>query len=66
MKKLPITVFLIVATLVGTSPVAGQNVDISVGAPFPEMLLPSMEDGKPLSIADFRGEKVMLHVFASW
>ena len=26
----------------------------------------SLPDGQPVSIADFRGEKVVLHVFASW
>lgn len=39
---------------------------IEVGQPFPEIVLPSLEDGAPMSIADFRGRKVLLHVFASW
>jgi hypothetical protein len=37
-----------------------------VGAPFPSIALPALEDGRPRSIADFRGKKVILHVFASW
>ncbi len=37
-----------------------------VGEPFPDMLLPSLADGQPRSLADFRGRKVVLHVFASW
>lgn len=37
-----------------------------VGTPFPTISLPSLEDGRPASIADFRGRKVILHVFASW
>ena len=37
-----------------------------VGTPFPTISLPSLEDGRPMSIADFRGQKVILHVFASW
>lgn len=37
-----------------------------VGEPFPDLALPSAADGRPLSIADFAGEKVVLHVFASW
>lgn len=36
------------------------------GTPFPTLSLPSLEDGRPASIADFRGRKVILHVFASW
>ena len=37
-----------------------------VGTPFPTVSLPSLEDGRPASIADFRGQKVILHIFASW
>ena len=39
---------------------------IKQGEPFPALVLPSMEDGSPMSLADFRGRRVMLHVFASW
>ena len=37
-----------------------------VGQPFPALALPALEDGSPRSIADFRGKKLILHVFASW
>jgi hypothetical protein len=37
-----------------------------VGQPFPDLVLPSLEDNAPLSISDFRGQRVILHVFASW
>jgi hypothetical protein len=37
-----------------------------VGQPFPNITLPSLKDGKPASIADFRGHKLILHIFASW
>ncbi|MFQ5778513.1 MAG: TlpA family protein disulfide reductase [Terriglobia bacterium] len=36
------------------------------GQLFPALVLPSAEDGRPLSLADFRGQKLLLHVFASW
>lgn len=39
---------------------------IEVGRPFPALHLPDATDGRPRSIADFRGRKVLLHVFASW
>ena len=39
---------------------------LEAGDPFPELRLPSLDEGEPLSIADFRGRKVALHVFASW
>jgi hypothetical protein len=38
----------------------------AVGTAFPTISLPSLEDGRPMSIADFRGKKVILHIFASW
>lgn len=37
-----------------------------IGEPFPSQVLPSLVDGKPLSLARFRGQKVILHIFASW
>ncbi len=37
-----------------------------VGALFPDIVLPALEDGRPLSLTEFRGEKVILHIFASW
>ncbi len=37
-----------------------------VGQPFPTLAFPGLEDGAPKSIADFRGKRVILHVFASW
>ncbi len=39
---------------------------LQVGEMFPDIAMPSVEDGTPLSIASFRGRKVILHVFASW
>ncbi len=39
---------------------------IEVGKAFPDVRLPSMTDGKLMSIADFRAQKVLLHVVASW
>ncbi len=46
---------------------AGAAADsIKVGEPFPDLPLPDMVDGQPRSIADFRGQKVILHIFASW
>ena len=37
-----------------------------VGQPFPDLTLPALQDGRPASIRDYRGQKVILHVFASW
>ena len=39
---------------------------IELGQPFPNLVLPAVEDGSPRAVADFRGQKLALHVFASW
>lgn len=60
------------ALLVGGPPMtADAQVDppptgFEVGQPFPVLTLPSLEDGQPRSLAEFRGHEVILHVFASW
>lgn len=45
---------------------AFQQMQIEVGKPFPDHLFPGLVDGSPASIAQFRGKKTLLHVFASW
>lgn len=37
-----------------------------IGEPFPTLALPSLDGREPKSISDFRGRKLILHVFASW
>jgi len=37
-----------------------------VGQLFPEMAFPALEAGQRVSLADFRGKKTLLHIFASW
>ena len=39
---------------------------LDVGDRFPEIVLPSLADGEPMSIASFPGRKLVLHVWASW
>jgi hypothetical protein len=39
---------------------------LNVGSPFPELALPAIEGDRALSIGDFRGKKLILHVWASW
>ena len=40
--------------------------DFHPGQQFPEVALPSLKDGQPMSITEFRGKELILHVFASW
>ena len=37
-----------------------------IGAPFPAIAFPALEDGQPYSLADFKGRKTILHIWASW
>jgi len=36
------------------------------GEPFPTLALPSAADGRPMSLAEFRGRKLIVNIFASW
>jgi hypothetical protein len=51
---------------IGCAVAAPSESAFEIGEPFPELVLPSVEDGHPMSIAEFRGKKILLHVFASW
>ncbi len=55
-------VFLLVS-IVGVLNAQGQ---FKVGDPFPNITLPSLADGQPDSIENYRGSKIILHIFASW
>lgn len=60
---------LLLGSLLGAASLAPAQVParpFEVGRPFPDIVLPSAEDGSPMSIADFRGKRLVLHVFASW
>ena len=39
---------------------------LELGEPFPNLTLPAMRDGQAMSISDYRGKRVVLHIFASW
>ncbi len=61
MRKLVITC-LMLSVLVP----AGQAATFEVGRPVPTLALPAADDGRQISVLDFKGKKVVLHVFASW
>ena len=39
---------------------------LSPGERFPDVTLPSVRTGEPVSFSSLTGEKLMLHLFASW
>jgi hypothetical protein len=45
---------------------ARHSVELKVDRPFPNLVLPSLQDGLPTSISKFRGKKLILQIFASW
>ncbi len=61
-----ILMLTIPVTLVGLGQEAQMETGFRVGQVFPDIVLPSLEDGQPTSMSEFRGQKVILHVFASW
>ena len=38
----------------------------NVGEAFPTLALPSAVDGRPVSVTEFRGKKLIINIFASW
>lgn len=68
MRPFPAPVLLLLFAACTQPPPVAQpdDVSIEVGRPFPNLALPSLADGSPASVAQFRGKKTLLHVFASW
>ncbi len=50
----------------GATAPRSYSVEFHEGQIFPTMVFPSLRDGRPGSVADFRGKKLILHIFASW
>jgi len=61
---LAITLFLLLAS--GQVKAQSPFGRIQIGRPFPDDRFPSLTDGNPASLADYRGKRVLLLVFASW
>ena len=59
---------LITGFLLALGPAEGGSpgIELEVGRPFPRLVLPALANGRPMSVADSKGERVVLQVFASW
>ena len=66
--RLPAVRLILTALLtLAATPALGAAVwEPQVGDRFPDLRLPTLEEGVSRSISEFRGEKILLHVFASW
>ena len=56
----------VLAAVTATSAVEGAEYGPREGHRHPEFTLPDICTGKPVSLSDFRGKKVLLIQFASW
>ena len=50
----------------GATAPRADSVEFHEGEMFPTTVFPSLDSGRPGSVADFRGMKLILHIFASW
>ena len=57
---------LLVSTLLALTVGSTAAFDLKPGKAFPKIPLPESEAGKLVDITEFRGQKLMLHLFASW
>ena len=46
--------------------VSAPAADFGEGKRFPEIVFPRAADGEPASVNQYLGQKIMMHVFASW
>ncbi len=69
LKYLVVSALLAVLLLKSSAvaqPAPIESMSLEVGRPFPIILLPRMNDGLPDTIVNYRGQKIIMHIFASW
>lgn len=64
--SLTCALWLFAATVAVTAPVLADDYAPQVGSPHVAFTLPTIDDGRPVSLAQFHGKKVLLIQFASW
>lgn len=60
------TILAACAALAVASPGSAGTYAPQVGQPHPSFVLPAIDGGRPVSLSQFRGKKVLLIQFASW
>lgn len=53
-------------TAVGRHAPQPPDAGFAVGEQFPDIPLPTLDGSELRSVSDFEGDKIILHVFASW
>ena len=64
MALIYVLIFVQLFIMIGV--VQSEDNIFKVGQPFPDIVLPALKNGQPGSVTDFRGQKLILHIFASW
>ena len=64
--RIRILPILAATILVAASTTTAQKRGAKVGDYHPDYTLPSLANGKPVSLSSFRGKKILLIEFASW
>jgi hypothetical protein len=58
--------YLVVLAALAATPAEAAPYAPEVGRRHPDFTLPEIATGKPVSLSDFRGKRVLLIQFASW
>jgi hypothetical protein len=58
--------FAVITLLANESRAQTASYAPKVGQPHVDFILPSIDDGSPIQLSDYRGKKVLLMHFASW
>jgi hypothetical protein len=66
MRRTIITFVGCAAMLVASPDAGAEPYRPQVGQRHPDFALPTISDGKPISLSQYRGQKVLLIQFASW
>ncbi len=64
-RRLTSLLLLAALVLAGTGALSAAGPEIEVGQLFPDLALRTL-DGDVRRVSDYRGTKLVLHVFASW
>ncbi|MGE0758987.1 MAG: hypothetical protein AB7F89_06995 [Pirellulaceae bacterium] len=66
MRRWKLSLLVAVALIALARPVAGDTYSPRVGERHVNFTLPAIDDGRPISLEQLRGKKVLLVQFASW
>ena len=57
---------LLLGGALSSQPGQAQVSKLKEGQPLTSLTFPRLTDGSPTSLAEFQGQKLVLHIFASW